>query len=131
MTPGRSGPSPGKGKKGRVLVSIDAALHEGLKRAAQDRGDLPQTELFLDAFANHHQAVQEKYSPTAMQEREGLPPRPRSRPRRRHVGGVSACSLFLTGEEREIIDTLAAELKMSRSELVSRLLEAELGDPST
>lgn len=113
-------------KKGRVLVSIDASLHEELKRAAQERGDLPQTELFLDAFAHHHQAVQEQFGASAMQTREGLPPRPRSRPRRRHVGGVSACSLFLTAEERDIIDTLAAELAMSRSELVSRLLEAEL-----
>ncbi len=122
---------PEKGKKGRVLVSIDAALHEGLKRVAQERGDLPQTELFLDAFAHHHQAIEEKFGDSAVHERDGLPPRPRLRPRRRHVGGVSACSLFLTGKEREIIDTLAAKLEMSRSELVSRLLEAELGTSST
>ena len=112
-------------------MSIDATLHEALKRAAQERGDLPQTELFLDAFAHQHQAVREEFGDSAMQERDGLPPRPRSRPRRRHLGGVSACSLFLTGEEREVIDALAGELSMSRSELVSRLLEAELGGPST
>ena len=129
MIPSDTRPITRKNKKGRVLVSIDAALHEGLKKAAQERGDLPQTELFLDAFAHHHQAVEEKFGDSAMQEREGLPPRPRSRPRRRHVGGVSACSLFLTGEEREIIDALAAKLRMSRSELVSRLLEAELASP--
>lgn len=128
MTPSGTGSEAGKQKKGRVLVSIDAALHEELKRAA---GDLPQTELFLDAFAHHHQAVEEKFGDSAIQEREGLPSRPRPRPRRRHAGGVSACSLFLTGEEREIIDALAAKLRMSRSELVSRLLEAELVNPST
>lgn len=122
---------PAKGKKGRVLVSIDAALHEGLKKAAQERGDLPQTELFLDAFAHHHQAIEEKFGDSAVHERDGLPSRPRLRPRRRHMGGVSACSLFLTEEEREIIDTLAGKLEMSRSELVSRLLETELGTSGT
>jgi hypothetical protein len=122
---------PSKKRKVRVLVSIAAELHLQLKAAAEERGDLPQTEVFLDAFAHHHQAVREEYGDSAQTNRDGLPPRPRSRPRRRHTGGVSACTLFVTEEEREVVDALAAELAMNRSELVSHLLEAELAGPSS
>jgi hypothetical protein len=122
---------PSPKRKVRVLVSIAAELHLELKKAAQERGDLPQTEVFLDAFAHHHVRVREKYGDSALTTRDGLPSRPRARPRRRHVGGVSACTLFVTEEEREVVDALAEELAMNRSELVSHLLEAELAGPGS
>lgn len=108
--------------KRRVLTSIPAELHRRVKAAAEERSTY-QTEILLDAYANHQKELRAEYS--AVTEREGLPPRPR--PRRRHDGsGVSTCVLFLSDEERGILDKCAAELGMSRSELVSHLFEREL-----
>ena len=94
---------------------------------ATERRRTYQTELLLDAFGHHHQALREEFGQATV--RDGLPPRPR--PRRRHAGGVSPCVLFLTPEEKEVIDGLASELGMSRSELVTHLFERELAnDPA-
>jgi hypothetical protein len=109
--------------KSRVLTSIPTELYQRVKRAAEERRTY-QTELLLDAFGHHHEALREEFA--AQNVRPGLPPRPR--PRRRHLDqGVSACVLFLSDEEREIIDNAALELEMSRSAYVSMLFERELG----
>ena len=110
--------------KTRAVTSIPTALHRRVKEATEERGTF-QTELLLDAFIAHHQALRDRYGPSA--DRAGLPPRPR--PRRRHSDGVSPCVLFLLPEEIAVLDALAAELGgMSRSELVTRLYELELGE---
>lgn len=108
--------------KRRVLTSIPADVHRQVKAAADEHGTY-QTEILLDAYSHHHAKLRAEYRP--LTDREGLPPRPR--PRRRHVGGgVSTCVLFLSDEERAILDECAAELGMSRSELVTHLFEREL-----
>lgn len=109
--------------KSRVLTSIPIGLYQRVKVAAEERRTY-QTELLLDAFSHHHEALREQH--VGRSARPGLPPRPP--PRRRHLAqGVAACSLFLSDEEREIIDKAAAELEMSRSAYVSLLFERELG----
>lgn len=108
--------------KSRVLTSIPIELYLRVKQAAEDRRTY-QTELLLDAFAHHHEALREELAVPNV--RPGLPPRPR--PRRRHLDqGVAACVLFLSDEEREIIDNAARHLQMSRSAYVSLLFEREL-----
>ena len=110
--------------KSKVVTSIPIELYLRVKRAAEDRLTY-QTELLLDAFGHHHEALQGELG--SQNVRPGLPPRPR--PRRRHVNqGVAACVLFLSDEERAIIDKAAADLEMSRSAYVSLLFERELGD---
>lgn len=108
--------------KRRVLTSVPAEVQRRLKAAVERRGTY-QTELLLDAYGHHHRTLRKEFS--AVTERDGLPARPR--PRRRHVGGgVATCVLFLSDEERGVIDECAGELGMSRSELVTHLLEREL-----
>lgn len=112
--------------KSRVLTSIPMELYQQVKRAAEERRTY-QTELLLDAFSHHQEALRDEHAGRHV--RAGLPPRPR--PRRRHLDqGVSPCVLFLSAEEREIIDKAATELEMSRSAYVSLLFERELGDES-
>jgi hypothetical protein len=107
----------------RAVTSIPSALHRRVKEAIDARSTF-QTELLLDAFVNHHEALRARFGPSP--DRAGLPPRPR--PRRRHADGVSPCVLFLLPEEVKVLDELAAELgNMSRSELVTHLYELELG----
>jgi len=109
--------------KSRVLTSIPIELYQRVKQAAEDRRTY-QTELLLDAYSHHHEALREELG--AHNVRAGLPPR--ARPRRRHLNqGVAACVLFLSEEEREIIDKAALDLEMSRSAYVSALFERELG----
>ena len=114
--------------KSKVVTSIPIELYLLVKRAADEKATY-QTELLLDAFSNHHDSLREELA--AQNVRPGLPPRPR--PRRRHINhGVAACVLFLSEEEREIIDKAAAEVEMSRSAYVSALFERELtGDSPT
>ncbi len=107
--------------KSRVLTSVPFELYDRVKEATEKRRTY-QTELLLDAFAHHHQALREQFGQSAV--RDGLPPR--RRPRRRHGGAVSPCVLFLHPEEKEVVDGLADELGMSRSELVTHLFEREL-----
>ena len=110
--------------KSRVLTSIPLDLYQRVKRAAEERRTF-QTELLLDAYSHHYEVLREEH--VGRHARSGLPPRPR--PRRRHLAqGVSPCVLFLSDEEREIIDKAALELEMSRSAYVSLLFERELGD---
>ena len=108
-------------KRKRVITTLPPELHRRLRAAAGDRTTF--TEVVLDAYANHHEAIRKEYG--VSQVRAGLPPRPR--PRRRHPEGTMACVLFLMDEEREVIVGLAKELGMSQSELTQRLLERELG----
>ncbi len=109
--------------KRRVLTSIPAELQRRLKAAVEERGTY-QTEVLLDAYGHHHRALRSEFG--ALTERDGLPPRPR--PRRRNMGGVATCVLFLSDAERTVLDDCAGELGMSRSELVTRLLERELSE---
>ena len=113
--------------KSRVLTSIPMELYQRVKQAAEERRTY-QTELLLDAYSHHYETLREEHA--GQHVRAGLPPRPR--PRRRHLDqGVSPCVLFLSDEEREIIDKAALELDMSRSAYVSLLFERELGkEPS-
>ncbi len=113
--------APG-GTKKRAVTSIPTALYRRVQTATEQRGTF-QTELLLDAYVHHHEALRKRFGQDG--DRAGLPPRPR--PRRRHRDGVSPCVLFLLLEEREVLDGLAGELgNMSRSELVTHLYELEL-----
>lgn len=113
--------------KRRVLTSVPADLQHRLKAVVEERGTY-HTEVLLDAYGHHHRTLRQEFK--AVTERDGLPPRPR--PRRRHVGagGVATCVFFLSDEECKVLDDCAAELGMSRSELVTRLLERELAEQS-
>lgn len=108
--------------RSRVTTNVPAALARLAKERA-DHEELYLSDLVLGAYARYHQAVRDRCSqPEASN--GGLPLRPRRR--RRRVADPTQFVLYLTHEELEVFDALANECGISRSELVSTLLELEL-----
>ncbi len=94
-------------------------------RSAKKRGEQEElylSDLVLGAYARHHQGVRDRYS-TSGAPGAGLPLRPRRR--RRRVADPTQFVLYLSHQELEVFDDLAHECGISRSELVSTLLELE------
>lgn len=107
--------------RSRVTTNVPAALARLAKERA-DQEELYLSDLVLGAYARHHQAVRDRYSPSGASG-AGLPLRPRRR--RRRVADPTQFVLYLSNEELEVFDDLANECGISRSELVSTLLELE------
>ena len=110
---GASGPLPRR----KVMTALAADLHRRLRAEAEARGAY-KADVVLDAYDRHAEALRRDHLASAS--------RPPRRPRRRRaVEDATQCQLYLTNEERVRIDNLAVEIGLSRSELVSRLVELE------
>lgn len=107
-----------------AAVWIPSELHEQL-RARAARQQQSKTALFLDSFEAAYEQLRAGRS-QATPRRSVLPPRPTRR--RGRVDRGTQLSLYLTVGEREVIDGLAAELSLSRSALVTRVLELALDE---
>lgn len=111
---------PKPGRKKRVNVSLPVDLSQQFtKRAAEE--DRYLTDMVLDAYRNHYAAMRGEYK--AEQGDADLPFRPR---RRKAATGRVTHMLYLAAPEVAVIDGSAVEVGLSRSELVSQLLEREL-----
>lgn len=110
--------------KVRVTTNVPAAVaRQAKERAAHE--ELYLTDLLLSAYANHHEAVRNEVDARTVA-LPGLPPRVRRR--RRSVADPTQFVLYVSRQELEVLDDLAQAVGISRSELVTRLLEAELSD---
>jgi len=108
------------GRKKRVNVSIPVELSQQFtERAAQE--DRYLTDMVLDAYRDHFAEMRNRY--LAEQAATNLPFRPR---RRKVATGRVTHMLYLAAPEIAVIDGSAAEIGMSRSELVSQLIELDL-----
>ena len=110
-----------QGRKKRVNVSIPVELSQRFtERAAEE--DRYLTDMVLDAYRNHFATLRDEYE--ADRRDADLPFRPR---RRKAATGRVTHMLYLAAPEAAVIDGSAVEIGLTRSELVSQLLELELG----
>ncbi len=108
------------GRKKRVNVSLPVELSQRFtERAAEE--DRYLTDMVLDAYRNHFATLRDKYE--ADRGDADLPFRPR---RRKAAAGRVTHMLYLAAPESAVIDGSAVEIGLTRSELVSQLLELEL-----
>ena len=89
------------------------------ERAAEE--DRYLTDMVLDAYRNHFATLRDEYE--ADRGDADLPFRPR---RRKAAAGRVTHMLYLAAPEAAVIDGSAVEIGLTRSELVSQLLELEL-----
>ena len=116
----QSAPIPKPGRKRRVNVSLPVELSQRFtQRAAEE--DRYLTDMVLDAYRNHYAAMRDDYD--ADRGDDGLPFRPR---RRKAAVGRVTHMLYLAAPEVAVIDGSAVEIGLTRSELVSQLLDREL-----
>ena len=104
-----------------MTTNVPAALARLAKERAEQE-ELYLSDLVLGAYARHHQEVRDRYSRSGAPG-AGLPSRPRRR--RRRVADPTQFVVYLSQEELEVFDDLANECGISRSELVSTLLELD------
>jgi hypothetical protein len=119
-----SPPAPGRsktGRKRRVNVSLPVELSQRFTNKAA-REDRYLTDMVLDAYRDHYAEMRDRYLAERLE--ADLPFRPR---RRKAASGRVTHMLYLAAPEVAVIDGSAVEIGMSRSELVSQLLERELG----
>lgn len=128
--PERKSPQPGKhldtparkpGRKKRVNVSLPVDLSQRFTQKASEE-DRYLTDMVLDAYRDHFAAMLDAY--LAERGDGDLPFRPR---RRKTATGRVTHMLYLAAPEVAVLDGSAEEIGLSRSELVSQLLERELG----
>ncbi len=120
----RKAPSPAKapsGRKRRVNVSLPVELSLRFTEAA-DREDRYLTDMVLDAYRDHFAGFREEI--LAQRGDLEIPFRPR---RRKTVSGRVTHMLYLAGPEVAVLDASAAEVGLTRSELIARLLDRDLG----
>jgi hypothetical protein len=119
--PSKTPPKPKTGRKKRVNVSIPVELSRRFtERAAQE--DRYLTNMVLDAYRDHFAGMRDRF--LAEQGVADLPFRPR---RRKAASGRVTHMLYLAAPEIAVIDGSAVEIGLSRSELVSQLIELDLG----
>jgi hypothetical protein len=108
------------GRKKRVNVSIPVELSRRFtEKAAQE--DRYLTDMVLDAYRDHFAEMRDRF--LAEQGDADLPFRPR---RRKAASGRVTHMLYLAAPEIAVIDGSAVEIGLSRSELVSQLIELDL-----
>lgn len=112
---------PRQGRKKRVNVSIPVELSQRFTERANEE-DRYLTDMVLDAYRNHFARLRDEYE--ADRGDADLPFRPR---RRKAATGRVTHMLYLAAPEAAVIDGSAVEIGLTRSELVSQLLELELG----
>jgi hypothetical protein len=108
------------GRKKRVNVSLPVELSRRFTDQAA-REDRYLTDMVLDAYRNHYAEMLEEY--VAERQEADLPFRPR---RRKAASGRVTHMLYLAAPEIAVIDGSAVEIGLSRSELVSQLIDREL-----
>lgn len=108
------------GRKQRVNVSLPVELSIRFTDTAT-REDRYLTDLVLDAYRDHFAELRSDVQ--AQRGEMDLPFRPR---RRKIVSGRVTHMLYLAAPEIAVIDASAAEVGISRSELVAMLLDREL-----
>jgi hypothetical protein len=108
------------GRKKRVNVSLPVELSQRFTEQAAQQ-DRYLTDMVLDAYRDHYAEIRDRY--IAEQGDVDLPFRPR---RRKAATGRVTHMLYLAAPEIAVIDGSAVEIGMSRSELVSQLLELAL-----
>jgi len=108
------------GRKKRVNVSLPVEISQRFTEQAA-RQDRYLTDMVLDAYRDHYAEIRDRY--IAEQGDVDLPFRPR---RRKAATGRVTHMLYLAAPEIAVIDGSAVEIGMSRSELVSQLLELGL-----
>ena len=104
------------------MTALAAELHRRLRTEAEARG-VYKADVVLDAYDRHAESMRRDHRASASET-------PRRARRRRAVEDATQCQLYVTNEERARIDNLAVEIGLSRSELVSRLVELELANPA-
>lgn len=113
-------PKPKTGRKKRVNVSIPVELSRRFtEKAAQE--DRYLTDMVLDAYRDHFAEMRDRFLDE--QGDADLPFRPR---RRKAASGRVTHMLYLAAPEIAVIDGSAMEIGLSRSELVSQLIELDL-----
>lgn len=116
----KTSPKPKTGRKKRVNVSIPVELSRRFtEKAAQE--DRYLTDMVLDAYRDHFAEMRDRF--LAEQGDADLPFRPR---RRKAASGRVTHMLYLAAPEIAVIDGSAVEIGLSRSELVSQLIELDL-----
>ena len=104
-----------------MTTNVPAAVARSAKERAEQE-ELYLSDLVLGAYVHHHKKVRDRYSATGAPH-AGLPSRPRRR--RRRVADPTQFVLYLSNEELAVFDNLANECGISRSELVTTLLQLE------
>lgn len=118
-TPKTAGvPKPGRKKRVNVSIPVDLSQRFTEQAAEEDRY---LTDMVLDAYRDHYAAMRDEY--IADRGDADLPFRPR---RRKAVTGRVTHMLYLAAPEVAVIDGSAIEIGLSRSELVSQLIEREI-----
>jgi hypothetical protein len=112
---------PRQSRKKRVNVSIPVELSQRFTEKAAEE-DRYLTDMVLDAYRSHFARLRDEYE--ADRDEADLPFRPR---RRKAATGRVTHMLYLAAPEAAVIDGSAVEIGLTRSELVSQLLELELG----
>jgi hypothetical protein len=138
-TPGRAG---GRGERrpreaatvdrdqtraGPVAAWLPFALRQQVRQEAARR-ELTQTALFVLALNATHAQLRASAKRRGDGDGKALLRRPPTR-RRYRVEGGTQLALYLTGHEVDIVDTLAAELGVSRSELATEVFTMYLAEP--
>lgn len=122
ITPPAPGIAPAStappGQPSPTAVWIAAEQLEYLRSQATELATT-KTQVFLDALEAVYEQL--RAEGPAVPPRTILPPRPPLK--RGRVEGGSPASLYLTPAEREVVDGLATELRLTRSALVSRVLD--------
>jgi len=119
-TPKTAGvPKPGRKKRVNVSIPVDLSQRFTEQAAEEDRY---LTDMVLDAYRDHYATMRDEY--IADRGDADLPFRPR---RRKAVTGRVTHMLYLAAPEVAVIDGSAIEIGLSRSELVSQLIEREIG----
>ena len=105
-------------RRRKVMVAIAADVHRRL-RAEADRRGVFKADVVFDGYLHHAEALRSQ--------RNGSGAGPASRAsRRKAVEDATQCQLYLTNSERDQIDSLARDIGVSRSDLVSQILGLEL-----
>ncbi|MGH9022236.1 MAG: hypothetical protein ACRDV9_03920 [Acidimicrobiia bacterium] len=96
----------------KVMTSLPAPLHRRLREVAEGESRF-KGDLVLEALRAHGSSIERDSNARPLR-------------RRRRVEDATQCQLYLTDTERSELDSLGELLGMSRSALVTALLELAL-----
>jgi hypothetical protein len=121
-------PDQDQARAGPVAAWLPFALRQQVRQEAARR-EMSQTALFVLALNATHAQLRAS-APKRHGDGDGKALLQRAPARRRYrVEGGTQLALYLTGPETDIVDTLAAELGVSRSELATEVFARYLAEP--
>lgn len=112
--------------KVQLFVHLPPEEHAWLRQQALDKG-WPKREVILEAFVAHRDQITAHDPDVERRRQAGLPPRAPGR--RKEVGGIPS-NVYMARSEAEVLDNHAAELGMSRSQMVTELLRLASSSPA-